>query len=123
MRKTGSKNSTGNKWFDIAFKIVVVCLVIYLFIKVTTPIPQMSNEAKRKIDSLENSIKSLKIEQLRYDDVIHQQSVLVDSLSRDIQLAKERTTIIREYYHAASTKVDTYTPTQIDSFFKQRYSY
>jgi hypothetical protein len=40
-----------------------------------------------------------------------------------ISNVKEKETVIKEYYHEVSDKVNNYTPTQVDSFFKARYNY
>ncbi len=48
---------------------------------------------------------------------------LDDQIDNQVDNIKEKTTIIREYYHEIGQQAAQYTPTQVDSFFKARYNY
>jgi hypothetical protein len=99
--------------------LVVIYYMIFLF----TPKPQMPTDYKNKIDSLSTINSYLVEKQKQTDSLIKAYETKVDLVDVKINNIKEKTTIIREYYHEIGQKVDKYTPTQIDSFFKVRYKY
>lgn len=103
----------------IAIGIVVLYLAILIFtIKSKLPI-----DIQKKLDSLEIITKRLVIQQHEYDITIKSQQAIIDQLDFQIENVKEKTTIIKEYYHEQSKAVDNYTSTQLDSFFAKRYGY
>ena len=75
------------------------------------------------IDSLTNANKELVERQKQIDSTIKVYETEVQHVDTKIGDIKEKTTIIREYYHEQAQAVSTYTPTQVDSFFKARYNY
>ena len=104
--------------YMIAALSAITC-VILLF----TLIPKQDSDLKKKIKDLEEKSKKLEQQQLAYDSLIHNQQELIANLDYRIDNIKEKTTIIKEYYIKEQEKVDTFTHTQIDSFFKSRYKY
>jgi hypothetical protein len=96
-----------------------ITCVILLF----TLIPKKDGDLKKKLADLEERSKKLEQRQLSYDSIIHNQQELIANLDYRIDNIKEKTTIIKEYYIKEQEKVDTFTHTQIDSFFKSRYKY
>ena len=80
-------------------------------------------DLKTKIDSLSQLDKQFAIQQRRLDSSIHVDEEHVQNLDTKIGSIKEKITIVREYYHEISQATSKYTPTQIDSFFKVRYTY
>lgn len=103
--------------------IVAALLLILGILWITTRKPQMPVEYKNVIDSLSKTNKMLLSKQQQIDSVINIYKTEIDQIDNRVKNIKEKTTIIREYYHEVEQKANKYTPTQIDSFFKSRYNY
>ena len=104
--------------YVIAVLSAIIC-VILLF----TLIPKQDSDLKKKIEDLEEQSKKLQQQQLSYDSLIRDQQGVIETLDYKIHNIKEKTTVIKEYYIKQQERVDTFTNTQIDSFFKVRYKY
>ena len=98
-------------------------IFLYLFILLVTPKPGIPSDIKATIDSLTAVNKQLIERQKQIDSTIAVYEAEVDQIDNQVDNIKEKTTIIREYYHDAGQQADKYTPTQVDSFFKARYNY
>jgi hypothetical protein len=103
--------------------IAIIACVIYGLIYVISSKPQISNEFKMKLDSLDRSITVLKTQQKSYDSAIHKAESEVELLNFQINGIKEKTTIIKEYYYEKSKAVDSFSHSQLDNFFAERYGY
>lgn len=111
-----------SKWRYILYGIGGL-LVLYVSIYLFTPKAQMPTEYKAIIDSLTVANKELEAKQLQIDSSIQVYETEVRAIDFQVDHIKEKTTIIREYYHEQSAAASTYNSTQIDSFFKVRYNY
>jgi hypothetical protein len=98
-------------------------LVLYALLWIFTRQPQMPIEYKRTIDSLTNINKELANHQKQIDSTIAVYQTEISQIDLKIDNIKEKTTIVREYYHEIGQQANKYTPTQVDSFFKARYQY
>jgi hypothetical protein len=103
--------------------IIGSLILLYGIIWIATRKPQMPSDIKATIDSLTNANKVLIEYQKQIDSTIHVYEAEVHKVNFEINNIKEKTTIIKEYYHDVSQQVEHYTPPQIDSFFHQRYNY
>ena len=83
----------------------------------------MPADLKATIDSLTRVNATLVEHQKQIDSTIKVYETEVKQVDDQIDNVKEKTTIIREYYHEQSQAASSYTPTQVDSFFKTRYGY
>jgi len=107
----------------IGLYVIGGLIVLFGIIWLTTRQPQMPDDIKATIDSLTNVNKQLIEHQKQIDSTINAYEAEVDKVDFEINNIKEKTTIVREYYHEVSNQTSHYTPTQIDSFFKKRYNY
>jgi hypothetical protein len=107
----------------IGLYIIGGLLVLFGLLWITTRKPQIPADIKATIDSLINVNKQLIEHQKQIDSTIDAYKAEVKQVDNQIDHIKEKTTIIREYYHEVSQQTEQYTPTQIDSFFKDRYKY
>ena len=98
-------------------------IFLYLFILLVTSKQGMPADIKATIDSLTAVNKQLIEHQQQIDSTINAYEAEVDQIDFQVDNIKEKTTIVREYYHEVSGQADKYTPTQVDSFFKARYGY
>lgn len=96
---------------------------LYGFIFVVSLKPNMPADIKATIDSLSAVNKQLIEHQKQIDSTIKVYEAEVDQIDFQVDNIKEKTTIVREYYHEVGQQAAQYTPTQVDSFFKARYGY
>lgn len=113
----GSENNITKNALYFAGGIILVYLMIYFF----TPKPQPPIDYRASIDSLIQSNNALLSHQNKIDSIIIIYSAKVDSVDNRIDSVKEKTIIIKKYYHEVSAKVDTFQVSQLDSFFNARY--
>ena len=102
---------------------IIGAIILYGFIWIATRKPQIPTDLQATIDSLTNVNKALIEHQKQIDSAIHVYEVEVKQVDYQIDNIKEKTTIIKEYYHDVSQQVEHYDATQVDSFFKSRYNY
>ena len=107
----------------IGLYIIGGLIVLFGIIWLTTRQPQMPADIKATIDSLTNVNKQLVEHQKQIDSTINAYEAEVEQVDFQLDNIKEKTTIVREYYHEISSQTSNYTPTQVDSFFKKRYNY
>ena len=98
-------------------------LVLYAFLWVSTRQPKIPANIKATIDSLTDVNRQLVEKQKRIDSTIKLYETEISQIDSKVANIKEKTTIVREYYHEVGQQAGKYTPTQIDSFFKVRYNY
>jgi hypothetical protein len=113
----------GNKYVKIALYVLIGLVVMYGMIYIFTPKPQMPTDYKNAIDSLAKDNAALRDKQKQVDSTIASYQKQIFDLDYAIGNIKAKEVIIKEYYHEVSGKVDKFTPTQVDSFFKSRYNY
>jgi hypothetical protein len=110
-------------FFKYALYGVIALFVLYGLIFIITSKQSMPADIKATIDSLNNVNKQLIERQKQIDSTIAIYETEVKQVDFQIDNIKEKTTVIREYYHEVSQQTSQYTPTQVDSFFKSRYNY
>ena len=103
--------------------VIVGILLLFSIIWLSVRQPQMPKEYKDAIDALTKANKELVEHQKQLDSTIQVYENEVKQVDNQIDNIKEKTTIIKEYYHEQSVAASNYTPTQVDSFFKARYNY
>ena len=104
-------------------KIVLVVFLVYWLMFILTPIVKMSDESKAKIDSLNANIKRYEEETKKIDSAIAGYNVEIHKIDNVINNIKQEKTIIKEFYHEKIISVDTFSKSQIDSFFAKRYRF
>jgi hypothetical protein len=103
--------------------VIVGLFLLYGIIWISTRKPQMPADLQATIDSLTNANKALIEHQKQIDSTIHVYETEVEKVDYQIDNVKEKTIIIKEYYHEISQQVENYGVVQVDSFFKARYNY
>ena len=112
-----------NKYKKQIAYVIVGLFLLYGIIWIATRKPQMPADLQATIDSLTNANKQLVERQKQIDSTINVYETEVKQVDHQIDNIKEKTTIIKEYFHDVSQQVDHYDVTQVDSFFKARYNY
>ena len=118
--------ATVNNWMPIIKimqYIAIVIIILYFAIQLLTTKKEISSNFKAQLDSLQKVTVALQKQQKSYDSTISLEEEKIKELDYQIDHVKEKTTIIKEYYHEQSKAADSYTPTQLDSFFAKRYGY
>ena len=103
--------------------IAIVIIVLYFAIQLLTSKREISGDFKAQLDSLQKVTVALQKQQKSYDSTISWEEEKIKELDYQIDHVKEKTTIIKESYHEQSKAAESYTPTQLDSFFAKRYGY
>lgn len=107
-------------------KISTVALLILVLLSVGYIVydrmqPSGDEDYRQQIDSLNSRIDSLEDDQLQLDSLIKVYQDSVSVLDHKIDSTKQRITDIRAYYGNKIKDISRYTPTQLDSFFTNRY--
>lgn len=98
-------------------------VALYFLILLLTRKPQIPTEVKEELKTLQHLTDSLQQNQKKYEALIKDQEAVISNLDFRLENIKEKTVIVKEYYHEQSQAVGNYTPSQVDSFFKARYQY
>ena len=114
------KNENGIK---ITFLIALVLFITYWMILLFTPKAQIPAEYKLELDILNKANADLAARQKQIDSIIAIYKFQIDSIDFAIRGLDIKKTEVNNYYQNLGVKVNKYTPTQIDSFFKLRYNY
>jgi hypothetical protein len=102
---------------------VVSLVALYFFILLLTRKPKIPIEVQEQLKTLQHLTDSLQQNQKKYDTAIVKQQEALSEVTSKVDHIKDRTTVIKEYYHDQIQVVKLYTPTELDSFFKARYNY
>lgn len=105
--------------------IIILIILIVLAIKDKKPEPVSPKDEfiQNVIDSAAKDNVDLQAKQSTLDSIAHSIDDKLNVLDGKLNKVKNKETIIREYYHDRISKPGTYTPQQVDSFFKDRYNY
>ena len=112
-----------NKYKKQIGYIVIGLWLVYGTVWLSTRQPKMPADIKATIDSLTAVNKQLLERQKQIDSTIAVYQTEIDQIDNQVDNIKEKTTIVREYYHEVGQQAAQYNPTQVDSFFKSRYKY
>jgi hypothetical protein len=103
--------------------IVIGLILLYGIVWLVTRESKTPIEIKASLDSLTAANKKLIESQQYMNNAISSYELKLNILDSQIANIENKTVIINRYYNNIGQQVDKYTPTQIDSFFKQRYNY
>jgi len=107
----------------IAGALIVVALLIAFLTQPPVPKIEHPDVIKKQVDSLAKANAELQAKQASLDSAAKVYEGAIIDLDWRIQNVGKDKTIIREYYHDKVKEPATYTPKQVDSFFKKRYNY
>jgi len=103
--------------------LIILTALIWLCWVFFTKKPQMPVEYKQAIDSLIKANVILQQKQDHLDSSISDYQVQIYDLDFKLSNVKEKTTVIKEYYHEVSKQTQSYNSTQVDSFLRNRFNY
>ena len=108
-------------WHVLIGVVSLTLLLYFIFVKVTPTQVGDYTEQKQKIDSLKNVITKLEDEQFELDRSIFAQQLEINILNKEIDSTNEEIVKVRKYYAKKIKDITSYTPTQLDKFFTERY--
>ena len=111
------------KYYKPVLYLLIGLGLLYGAIHLFTPKPQMPAEYQALIDSLSRANVELAKQQRKLDSTIAQYNVRVNEIDVKVSNIKEKTTVVKEYYHDVIQQVKHYDAVEVDSFFKTRYKY
>jgi vacuolar-type H+-ATPase subunit I/STV1 len=109
--------------FKLILEIGLGLFLLYWILFFLTPKVEMGAESKRQIDSLNTYIKDVEKEQKVLDEKIGGYNHEVNLVESRIEKIKTQKETIKEIYHEKISSVNTYTDSQLDSFFTNRYGF
>jgi hypothetical protein len=104
---------------------LVVLVLVYVFLPEFFPVKKYKPDPAliNRIDSLENANRELKQRFEEYDSIQTELEQGLVELDIKISNTKGKTTIIREVYKGKGNSARKFTPSQVDSFFRDRYNF
>jgi chromosome segregation ATPase len=109
-------------WRNILFLILFGAVAFYVVSDYITS-RSLSEEFKRELHRLDSISNQLESQQMSYDSLIITEQGKLEELEVKLGGIKDKTNQLNRMYKDLKDKADKYTPTQIDSFFRQRYKY
>jgi len=107
----------------IGIIVVIILVVLAVKDKNVKPVSPKDEFIQNVIDSAAKDNVDLQAKQSTLDSIAHSIDDKLNILDDKLNKVKNKETIIREYYHDRISKPGSYTPQQVDSFFKDRYNY
>tara|TARA_R110000796_G_scaffold4584_1_gene17681 strand:+ start:21 stop:380 length:360 start_codon:yes stop_codon:yes gene_type:complete len=109
-------------WHVLICATVFILLLYFTIVTVVSPVKVGDyTEPKQKIDSLNNVITKLEGTQLELNrSIVYQQNEIV-ILNKQIDSTNIEIVKVKEHYGKKIKNITTYTPTQLDNFFTERY--
>jgi cob(I)alamin adenosyltransferase len=103
--------------------VIIALTFVYLIVVLATRKPQMPIEYKQALDSLNKANAALQQKQEQLDSAIDNYQTQIFDLDYKVSNIKEKTTVVKEYYHEISKETQSYNTTQVDSFLRNRFNY
>lgn len=103
--------------------ILLAILGVLIFTKTPSKKAEPTDFIKQQVDSLAKANADLQVKHAELDSIAKTYQVQIYDLDWKLSNVGHDKTIIREYYRDKVKEPATYTPKQVDSFFKKRYNY
>jgi hypothetical protein len=116
------KPSLSNVLIVIGVLLAILMIVIFVSIRKEKQ-PAPDEFIKKQVDSLAKANADLQVKHQALDSAAKTYEVQINDLDWKIKNVGHDKTIIREYYRDRVKEPQSYTPKQVDSFFKKRYNY
>jgi len=107
--------------YQIILKGLFGLFILYYLIFFLTPNVRMSVIQKQQFDSLNQVIRQLHQDNLKFESKISNFNEEINQVDKNISKIKNQKTIVKEIYHEKISNVDKLTSREVDSFFTNRY--
>jgi hypothetical protein len=115
-----------NKYVKYALIGLGIVIGIIILVNILTPkvvLPQDTEELQKKIQDLEANNLELIRKQIEIDSLTAQYDARIEDIENRLTDVGTSRVIIQKVYSDKITKSRTSTPSDLDTFFKQRYNY
>jgi len=109
-------------WKTITLTILGV-IFVYLLVRVFTPVKDMSELNKYKLEQIDNKISEIQKLQKNLNDSIVSYQKQVKEIDGKISKIKIQRNEINNYYTIKEEEIKNASKNKIDSLFKKRYNY
>lgn len=103
--------------------IILGLIFIYLLIRVFTPLKEMSELNKYKLEQIDKKVDELKTIQKSLNDSIQLYRTKIDKIDDKISKIKVEKKEINNYYIQKNEEIKKADKTQVDSLLRQRYNF
>jgi hypothetical protein len=107
---------------NLILAAVILLLLGYILITRKTNDSVVDLKYKTEIDSLNQAILKYQQHQLVLDKKISDKELVIKELDHEIDSAKQAIIQERKYYGEKIKNAGRYTPTELNSFFSERYN-
>jgi hypothetical protein len=111
------------KYFLIGIGVVIGIIIIVNILTPKVVLPQDSKDLQKKIEDLEANNLELIRKQIEIDSLTAQYDARIQEIENKLTDVGTSRVIIQKVYTDRINKSKTATPSELDSFFKQRYNY
>jgi hypothetical protein len=115
-----------NKYAKYALIGLGIVIGVIILVNVLTPkvvLPQDTKELQKKIEDLEANNLELIKKQIEIDSLTAQYDARIEEIEARLTDVGTSRVVIQKIYSDKITKSKTSTPSDLDTFFKQRYNY
>ena len=115
-----------NKYAKYALIGLGIVIGVIILVNVLTPkvvLPQDTKELQKKIEDLEANNLELIKKQIEFDSLTVQYDARIEEIEARLTDVGTSRVVIQKIYSDKITKSKTSTPSDLDTFFKQRYNY
>ena len=116
-------NFLEKKYFKEILLLVTICVVLFLLVKVFTPVKDNSEVLKYKLEQLDTKINDLKQKQKQLGDSIYSYKKEIEKIDKNVDNIRYEKTVINNYYDKKDEEIKGWTNKQIDSLFRKRYKF
>jgi septal ring factor EnvC (AmiA/AmiB activator) len=116
------KNFLTYNWKTITLTILGV-IFIYLLVKVLTPVPDMSELNKYKLEQIEKKVEEIKLLQNNLNDSIKSYQIKINSIDNKISNIKIEKKVVNNYYTQKAQEIKKADKRQLDSLLRNRYNF
>lgn len=111
------------KYFLIGIGVIIGIVILVNILTPKVVLPQDTQDLQKKIQDLEANNLELIKKQIEFDSLTAQYDTRIESIENKLTDVGTSRVIIQKIYTDKIAKSKTATPSDLDTFFKQRYNY
>jgi hypothetical protein len=111
------------KYFLIGIGVIIGIVILVNILTPKVVLPQDTKDLQKKIEDLEANNLELIKKQIEFDSLTAQYDARIENIENQLVDVSTSKVIIQKVYTNKISKSRTSTPSDLDTFFKQRYNY
>jgi ABC-type Fe3+-hydroxamate transport system substrate-binding protein len=111
------------KYFLIGIGVIIGIVILVNILTPKVVLPQDTKDLQKKIEDLEANNLELIKKQIEIDSLTAQYDARIEDIEARLTDVGTSRVVIQKIYSDKITKSKTSTPSDLDTFFKQRYNY